>query len=327
MIRRSTRVAADRAGSRLDRFLGDWLPAALGLSLSKSDLRRLIVAGAVSVNDRAVRRPGMTVEQSDRIDARVDPTRLRSATSHRQDGEGFQVLFQDRWLLAVAKPAGVQVHASADPARRDLFSMVRDSLARHAAEPPYLALHHRLDLDTSGIVLFAVDAAANRGLALAFAGRQVEKVYHAITLRPAVDPQSAWTETGALALRGTGRSARMTADADGLAAETAFKVERRLRDALLIEARPKTGRKHQVRAHLAAAGLPILGDRRYGGPASAGGRAVPRVMLHASFLALSHPVTGDRLEIRCPWPSDFASLLERLAPPAPRVPTVRASRP
>jgi RluA family pseudouridine synthase len=314
MVRRSTRVRADRAGARLDAFLGEWLPGVLDVTVSKSDIRRLVMAGAVSVNRRPVRRPGMTVEPSDRVDATIDPRRLHGARAADEPAAHVTVLFEDAWLLAVAKPAGLQVHASADAARRDLFTLVREMLARRSPDP-YLALHHRLDLDTSGIVLFSTDAAANEGLARAFAERRAEKVYHALTIRPASAPCSAWTETGALARCGTGRSARMAVAAGGLESETAFRVARGLRGALLVEARPRTGRKHQVRAHLAAAGLPILGDRRYGGPARAGGEPVPRAMLHASTLVLVHPVTGRPLEIRCPWPDDFSSLVERLGRP------------
>jgi 23S rRNA pseudouridine1911/1915/1917 synthase len=114
--------------------------------------------------------------------------------------------------------------------------------------------------------------------------------------------------------------------ADGQAAETGFAIVRRFPAALLVEARPATGRKHQIRAHLAEAGAPILGDARYGGPASAAGTPVPRVMLHAAALRLAHPVTGESLDIRCPRPADFQRLLDHLDRTTRSLDRPRASR-
>lgn len=100
----------------------------------------------------------------------------------------------------------------------------------------------------------------------------------------------------------------------GAPAQTDVRVTRSFRHALLVEARPHTGRKHQVRAHLAGAGLPLLGDTRYGGPLRVGGLVISRVLLHASRLELTHPVTGADLAIECPDPADFRTVLEALAP-------------
>jgi 23S rRNA-/tRNA-specific pseudouridylate synthase len=90
---------------------------------------------------------------------------------------------------------------------------------------------------------------------------------------------------------------------------TAFQILDDLGPALLVEARPETGRKHQIRAHLSGTGMPILGDRRYGGPVLVGDCMAPRVMLHALRLSLRHPVTGEPLDLTCPYPVDFAALL------------------
>jgi 23S rRNA-/tRNA-specific pseudouridylate synthase len=123
----------------------------------------------------------------------------------------------------------------------------------------------------------------------------------------------AWVERAPLALVGAGRRARMTVVPEGgMAAETAFAIRDLMGAALIIEARPASGRKHQIRAHLAARGLPILGDVRYGGATVAGGAPVPRVMLHARALRLLHPVLGTPLDIGCPWPDDFRALVARL---------------
>lgn len=320
-------IAAPDAGTRLDAFLERRLPEKIREPLSRSAIRRLIMAGAVTIAGRPVRRPGMALEAGARLQAFVDLSRLvgRSAPHERGEAAGeaaagtsasIEILYRDRWLLAVAKPAGLLVHASADARRPDLFSRLLGVLddRQGAAGPPYLGLHHRLDVETSGVMLFTLDPAANEPLARAFAGHEVEKVYHAIVARPAWPVPGRWTERASLAMSGTGRRARMSAVATGgLAAETGFEIVRRLPAALLVEARPKSGRKHQVRAHLCARGLPILGDERYGGASRVRGVRVPRVMLHALSLRLRHPVTGAPLELRCPYPRDFADLLSRLA--------------
>jgi 23S rRNA-/tRNA-specific pseudouridylate synthase len=141
-----------------------------------------------------------------------------------------------------------------------------------------VAVHQRLDRDTSGVVLFATDRRANEGLARAFEGRRVEKTYLALAARPPVPPDRPLRLSLPLAAAGPGGRSRVVGGGEGArTAVTEVVVREVLAGALLVEARPLTGRKHQVRAHLAHAGMPILGDPVYG---NAGGRA-QRLMLHA----------------------------------------------
>jgi RluA family pseudouridine synthase len=251
----------------------------------------------------------------------VDLARLGPASTGRrvETPRAPAVLYEDADLIAVAKPAGLPAHATADRSRDDLFSAVRRLLAARASHSgdaplPYLGLHHRLDVDTSGVVLFSRQPRANAALGAQFAERTVEKVYHAIVHRPRRPLVARWRVEGRLAMEGTGRRARMAAvDQGGAAAATRFALLKTWDDALLVEARPETGRKHQVRAHLAGRQMPILGDTRYGGPDHASGAPVPRVMLHAARLAFTHPITAQPVTIECPYPEDFADLLRRLA--------------
>jgi RluA family pseudouridine synthase len=216
------------------------------------------------------------------------------------------VLYEDDAILAVEKPAGLPTHATADPGRPHLIGLVTAYLARPANTEPYLGVHQRLDRDTSGIVLFAKAPSANPGLARAFAERKVEKTYHALTVRPGRQPPSRWGVRSRLAPAG---KRRMTAvGSGGQEAETRFRLIESFRGGLLIEARPVTGRKHQIRVHLADAGLAILGDEVYG---SASGKAA-RLMLHAVRLALPHPVSGEPLVIESSPPRDFEEALSRL---------------
>jgi RluA family pseudouridine synthase len=302
--RRLLRLATttERAGVRLDGVLAAWLPAALGRSLSKSALRRLIMAGAVRVDGRPLRLPGRPIDAGRRVEVQVRAEALAEPAPPRHLGRGG-ILFEDAAIVAVDKPPGLSFHAGADPSRPHLVGLVQRLVGQS-----YLGVHHRLDRDTSGVVIFAKDAAANPGLAAAFEGRRVVKVYHALTR--AGRPPRGWEATGAVAER---------------AARTSFRVREAHPRGLLVDARPSTGRKHQIRVHLAAAGLPILGDGVYGSAADAA--AAPRVMLHAVRLELPHPLTGAPLVIESPYPDDFRRVLESLRRGAVERPRRSPARP
>jgi RluA family pseudouridine synthase len=308
MDRRVTlRTSEKDTGRRLDEVLRAALAEA-GLPVSKAALRTLVMAGAVRVDGRPARTPGRIVGAGLRLEARVDPGRLgagRAASVRRPAPLSVPVLFEDEALLAVDKPPGLPTVPTADPSRASLVSV----LAGMRGAEAYLAVHQRLDRDTSGVVLFAKDEAANPGLAAAFAGHAVEKVYHALTARPREGPPRRWRTVSRLARAGRGRQASVTAG--GQRAETTFERLESWPRALLVEARPLTGRTHQIRVHLRDAGLPILGDLVYG-TARRGALRVGRLMLHAHRLALRHPVTGRRIEIVSPYPPDFRRVLQSL---------------
>jgi RluA family pseudouridine synthase len=206
----------------------------------------------------------------------------------------------------VDKPPGLATHATADPSRPHLTGLVTAHLVARGHPAPYLGVHQRLDRDTSGVVLFAKAAAANPGLARAFAGREVEKTYHALTTLPAVPAPSRWRVRGRLAPSGKRRM--VTVESGGQEAETGFHLLESHPGGLLVEAAPRTGRKHQIRVHLAEAGMPILGDEVYGSPSP----QAPRLMLHAFRLGLPHPLTGEPLVIESSHPRDFEDALSRM---------------
>jgi RluA family pseudouridine synthase len=301
------RVVPAESGSKLADVLARWLPEALGRPVPRARVRAAVSAGAVSVDGEVWRAPGRPVRTGQRVQAVLRPERLRppaEGTDRPFRLTGRDVLFRDDVLLAVDKPPGLPTHATADASRPSLVGHVERHL-RATGAGSYVAVHQRLDRDTSGVVLFATDPRANAGLARAFEGRTVEKTYLALTARPPALPPGPLRVSVPLAEPG-----RPTAAAGRIAkpAETVIVVREALAEALLVEARPLTGRKHQVRAHLAHAGMAILGDRVYG---EAGSRA-PRLMLHARRLALPHPVTGEPLVIESPLPPDFQAVLERL---------------
>lgn len=310
------RTTEAEGGHRLDELVRAWLAAATGTEPSKAAVRRLIMGGAVQSAGRALRRPGLPLLAGQQVvvrfaAARLEPVRDASAGWRLTESA---VLFSDGVLLAVDKPPGLPTTPTADPARATLVGLVRAWLGSSpSGGAPYLGVHQRLDRDTSGVVLFTVDAAANAGLARQLEGGEVEKTYLALTARPAVLPAPSWRRRSALDASDHGRARRVrSVGSGGQLAETSFRRLEVLRHGLVVEVLPSTGRKHQIRAHLAEAGLPILGDAAYGGPVRAAGVSVPRAMLHAVRLALVHPLTGRPLAIESGLPEDFRRLLASL---------------
>lgn len=316
MIRRLTLTTTEsHRGMRLDDALAGWLPQALGRPLSKTALRRLIMAGAVSVAGRPLRQAGRSLLPGARLEALVRLDLLPGDGPARDVPfalEPKQVLYEDDALIVVDKPPGLPTQPTVDPQRPSLYGIVKRHLAERGGPEPYLGLHQRLDRDTSGVVLFTKDPAANAGLAAQFAGRSVEKTYHALTRRPPRLPPPSWRVSSRLAAVGRGRARVETVRSGGALAETGFALLETHAGGLVVEARPRTGRKHQIRVHLAEAGLPILGDDLYGAPRTSGAPVVPRLMLHAARLALRHPLSGARIAIESPDPPDFAATLRAL---------------
>ncbi len=192
------------------------------------------------------------------------------------------VVFEDAHLLVVRKPAGWNTHAPSPHAGEGIYEWLRHREPRWAT----LAIIHRLDKETSGLLVFGKTPEANRSLTDQFAGREVSKRYRLVTDRTV--PRDAIVTTTAIARAGDHYVARP----DGLGgepAETRFRVLERAPGRTVVEAEPVTGRTHQIRVHAAAEGFPILGDVLYGGTPSA------RVCLHAARLELRHPVTGEAL--------------------------------
>lgn len=208
------------------------------------------------------------------------------------------VVFEDEHLLVVNKPPGWNTHSPAPFAGEGIYDWLKHREPRWAS----LAIIHRLDKETSGLMVFGKTPLANKSLTEQFAGREVEKTYLLVTNRPVV--RDAWSVETAIVRAGERYVARPLA-AGGQRAETHFRVVRCDRDQTWLEAQPVTGRTHQIRVHAAHEGLPILGDTLYGGTAA------PRVCLHAAKLAFRHPESGVRLEFQAE-PNFFAHVADGL---------------
>lgn len=199
-----------------------------------------------------------------------------------------KILFEDDHLLVVNKPAGMNTHAPAPYAGEGIYEWLKNREPRWAN----LAIIHRLDKETSGILIFGKTAEANRSLTEQFATRRVRKSYHLLTDRKVARKE--FTEQSNIVREGE----RYVSKPDGEHAQTAFRVLKVENDMTTLEAEPVTGRTHQIRVHAAESGFPIMGDVLYGGtPAD-------RVMLHAQRLTVKHPVTGE--EVAFDVPADFS---------------------
>lgn len=296
---------------RLDQFLARAL-VATEEAVSRRRVRRLIAAGAVYVDGRRTHIASRRLKAGARVEVYLDAREGDDSQGPPEIDVGGLVLFEDEHLIAVDKPAGVAAQATVDDDVHHLFAAVRSYLAaREGVARPYLALHHRLDRGTSGVMLLAKSREVNAGLAAAFRERRVGKLYLALGAVGDAPPADEWTVRDRLVLRRQGpRGVRraVSVAAGGRPAETRFRVRERLAGAVLVEAVPKTGRTHQVRAHLAESGVAVLGDRLYG-PSPPPIRA-PRLMLHAAVLELEHPLRGGTVRVESPLPADFERLLE-----------------
>ncbi len=295
--RRSLEVPPDAAGMRVDV----WLASAL--DLSRARVKELLERGAIRIGGRPPRKGDRTVAGA-RVEVTLETEDPRPVP---QPDLPLHVLHLDADLVAIDKPAGMPSHPL-QPGERG--TAVNALVARHpecadaSADPREGGLVHRLDTLTSGVLLAARTPGAWRALRDAFSERRVDKRYLAVVTGPVADEGEIDPP-----LRHRADHVEPAPGGEGREALTDFRVLSRAGDAALLEVRIHTGVLHQIRAHLAAVGAPVLGDTAYGGRPHPG---LDRFFLHAWRLGLVLPVTGLRLEISAPLPSELRSVLAGL---------------
>lgn len=223
----------------------------------------------------------------------------------------LKILFEDDFFLVSEKPAGLPSQPTVDKRRPDFFSLLKTQLKAERGDDFYLALHHRLDRDTSGVMIFAKTKEANEPLAALFKNHKIQKTYLCLTKKQKC--KDAWEVKNFLAETRDPVLKKMKMHpvrSGGSKAHTLFKKIKTLKRGLLIEAQPLTGRMHQIRVHLAEAGLGIFGDDIYPAPQNP---KAPRLMLHAFRLEFIHPWTLKEITIECPMPEDMLQFQHSLS--------------
>jgi 23S rRNA pseudouridine1911/1915/1917 synthase len=287
--RLSLAVARADAGERLDRFI-----AARG-GISRGLARRALDAGGVFLDGRRCKTAGRLVRHGQKVVVNLEEGGRAAAAPTPLDRA--RVLFADEHLVAVDKPSGVAAQPTLTSDRGALPELVGALLGAEAT------LVHRLDRETSGVTVLARTRQAAAALAEAFRTGAPEKTYLALCVR-APEPRDGRID--APLARDPRHPGRRRVAPSGEPAATRYRtIAAGVSGAALVEARPETGRTHQIRAHLAHLGAPLAGDPRYGGPRTIGEVAIPRVMLHALRLEILHPATGARMAFEAPVPDDF----------------------
>lgn len=296
------------AGLRLDRGLALAFPR-----YSRTRIREWIEAGEVTV-DGEYRRPRAKPGAGARVTL---VARLEAVVDDRAQPVAFDIVHADASILVVNKPAGLVVHPGAGNPDGTLVN----GLLQHAPELsllPRAGLVHRLDKDTSGLLVVARTTAAHAALVAVLARHGIRREYLALVRGEVIAGERIEAPIG----RHRTVRTKMAVRGGGRPAVTHTRVAERLRGFTLLSVRLETGRTHQIRVHLAHRGMPVVGDPVYGGrlrlPAGAGPRAraalagFRRQALHARRLSFAHPQSGEALAFEAPLPQDFVRLLELL---------------
>jgi 23S rRNA pseudouridine955/2504/2580 synthase len=293
-------VGEESAAQRIDNFLLKRLRG-----VPKSHVYRVLRSGEVRVNSGRVG-PDYRLQIGDRV--RVPPVRVSAAVKTARPAE-FPVVYEDAALLIIDKPSGVAVHGGSGVS----FGVI-ESLRAARPQAKVLELAHRLDRDTSGLLIVCKKRSALTGLHRQLREGVVEKVYATLVKGTPAEGSFELSDPLHKYVTASGER-RVSVREGGMAARTRVKVLKRGSEYSLLQVRLLTGRTHQIRVHLAHAGHPVLGDDKYGDFAlnrQLANQGVKRLMLHAGRLAFAHPLTGERLRLDSPLPADMAAFAARL---------------
>ncbi|MGB6837717.1 MAG: RluA family pseudouridine synthase [Dehalococcoidia bacterium] len=296
---RTVELRADREGERLDLFVARQRP-----ELSRSRVQRLIEQGLVTIEGRPAR-AGLRLERGRRVCLTVPPPEPLELAP---EAIPLSVVYEDEDLLVVDKPAGMAVHPGPGHSAHTLVNAVlaRCPDLRGVGGQGRPGIVHRLDKDTSGLIIVARNDLAHLSLSRQLKERRVEKGYLAL-VHGHVEPPEGVIE--APIGRDPRHRQRMAVVEGGREARTGYRVARYVDSYTLVEVTPHTGRTHQIRVHFAALGYPVVGDGVYGRPCPVLGRQ----FLHAFRLAFRHPRTGEALRLEAPLPADLRAAMRRLA--------------
>jgi len=298
------KIIIDRdKGQRLDIYLKDELKG-----FSRAQVQQAIKEGRITVNKQVVK-PSYHLRKDDVVEVRIEEQAEESVLV--PEAVPYRVIFEDSQIIIVEKPSGVAVHPGAGLKQGTLVHgllLAYPEISR-VGSPLRPGIVHRLDKDTSGLLVVARTNQSYLSLREQFEERNISKTYLALALgrfkekRGTIDLPIGRHVHHREKISVKTRKPRM--------AITHYEVLEEFKETTYLALKPVTGRTHQLRVHLSATGHPIVGDPRYGGVGEKGRRKWPRLFLHAWKLALNHPVSGERLEFESPLPEELMKILEK----------------
>ncbi|MFN3543810.1 MAG: 23S rRNA pseudouridine(1911/1915/1917) synthase RluD [Thiobacillus sp.] len=293
-------IPADQGGQRLDQALAALLP-----EFSRTRIQNWIRARKIAVDDVwGTTKMKVLGGESVRVEVEPDP----SATPDAPEAIPLDVVFEDPMLLVINKPVGLVVHPGSGNPRGTLLNALLHHVPQ-VAELPRAGIVHRLDKDTSGLLVVAKTLRAHTDLVRQLQARTVKREYLALVYGEVDRPG---TVNAPLARDPFNRTKR-TVHSMGKEAVTHYEVVERFPGVTLLRCKLETGRTHQIRVHMQHIGHPLVGEQVYSASRRSHLRlAFPRQALHAERLGLLHPLTGEPMQWKCPLPADFAALLEAL---------------
>ncbi len=288
----------DESGIRLDKFVSTLYPA-----FSRTYLQKLVTEGLVKVNGKVVK-PGIKLNRDDKVEVTI-PSPPASTLS--PEAIPIKIVYEDKDLLVVDKPAGLTTHPSPGQSRHTLVNAILSYFPRLAEMGDSLrpGIVHRLDKDTSGLIIIAKNTPAQLNLVNQFRTRSVSKTYLTL-VKGHLTPERGIIE--APIGRDTADRKKMAVVTGGRPARSEYKVVKYFKDYTLLEVKPETGRTHQIRVHLSAIGYPVVGDRVYGGKVP----FLERQFLHAYRLSFNLPSTEERVEFKSDLPEDLERTLKSI---------------
>lgn len=310
-------IGPDDAGQRIDNFL-----LRICKGVPKSHVYQVLRSGQVRVNKGRI---AQTYRLAEGDTVRVPPMRIAERDQSAVPAAEFHVLFEDDALLIIDKPAGVAVHGGSGVS----FGVI-EQLRASRPTAKFLELVHRLDRETSGILMLAKKRSALTGLHEQIRVGGMDKRYLAL-VRGEWPNRRQHVKLPLFKYTTPDGERRVRVQSDGQPSHTVFNLLRKYGDFVLLEAELKTGRTHQIRVHLQASGFPIVGDDKYGDFAlnrelqkADGSRvALKRMFLHAYRLGFEHPLTGEPVNVEAPLPPECVRFLKSLQPVVTAEPEIR----
>jgi 23S rRNA pseudouridine1911/1915/1917 synthase len=311
------RCTVEGEATRLDKLVVQQLSPIR--ECSRSQVERWIEAGAVSVNGVTVRKPSYRVDPGDTIEV---AQLAEPSTSLKPFEFPLSILFEDEHLIVIDKPAGISMHPGAGERERTLANAVVQHVGaaqRAVGESDRPGIVHRLDKDTTGVVVIAKSTAVHAALARQFAERSTERTYHVLVYATPRGKREIQRDDSGEVSESIGRHPTkrtlMAISERGKRAVTRWRVIERFTYGVLLQCQLETGRTHQIRVHMNHIGSPVIGDPTYGDfsnlpqPLREAARRFGRQALHAATLAFTHPISAKRLSFSASPPSDFVELV------------------